>query len=171
MRKVFDHVGLIQIDSVNVLVRSQEMPLFARLGPHPHDLLPKMAADHEIFEYWSHEASLLPIAMWPLVQWQMQRGDDTMWSGMRTVARENPGFVEHVYEEVRDRGPLAVGDLPAPGPKSNSMWGWSDGKKALEYLFWTGRVTAKRRVGDFARLYEVTEHAIPAEILARPALS
>jgi hypothetical protein len=171
VRKLFEHVGLIQIDSVNVLVRSQELPLLARLGPHPRDVLPRMAADHELFEYWCHEASLMPIAMWPLVRWHMDRGDDTMWSGMRTMARENPAYVEAVYAEVRDRGPLAVGDLSEPGAKSEGMWGWSKGKKALEYLFWTGRLTAKRRASDFARMYDVTERCIPADVLAAPALS
>ena len=71
VRRVLDRVGLIQIDSVNVLVRSQEMPLFARLGPHPRDLLPRMAADAELVEYWCHEASLLPVDLWPLMRWRM----------------------------------------------------------------------------------------------------
>jgi len=171
VRKVFDRVGLIQIDSVNVMVRSQEMPLFARLGPHPRTVIPAMAADHEIFEYWCHEASLLPIDHWPMARWRMDRNSDQMWGGMRTVAKDDAAYVEAVYEEVRERGPIAVGELSDQGAKGSGMWNWSNGKKALEYLFWTGRITAKRRPADFARLYEVTEQAIPAEILARPALT
>jgi len=170
VRRVLDHVGLIQIDSVNVLVRSQEMPLFARLGPHPRTVLPAMAADRELFEYWSHEASLLPITLWPYVQWRMVVRDDASWGGMRTMARDHPAYVEAVYDEVRERGPLAVGDLSDPGVKGEGMWGWSIGKKALEYLFWCGRITATRRAGDFARMYDITERHIPPEILARPAV-
>src|SRR6478752_10625840 len=70
-RKVFDRVGLIQIDSVNVLVRSQELPLFARLGDHRRDLIPSMTAAGDVFEYWAHEASHLPVAVQPLLRWRM----------------------------------------------------------------------------------------------------
>ena len=169
MRRVLDRVGLIQIDSVNVLVRSQELPLFARLGPHPRDLLPRMTADGELFEYWCHEASLLPIDMWPLLRWKAERVDEA-WGSIRAIGRDEPGYVEAVLDEVRERGPLTAGELSAPGPKTESMWGWSPGKRALEYLFRTGAVAARRRASDFARLYDLTERVIPTEILVLPFL-
>ena len=170
VRRVLDRIGLIQIDSVNVLVRSQEMPLFARLGPHPRGVLPRMAADAEIFEYWCHEASLLPIDRWPLMRWRMGRADG-VWSGVYAIGRDDPGYVAAVLEEVRARGPLTAGELPDPGPRAESMWGWSRGKRALEYLFWAGEITARRRASDFARVYDLTERIIPPAILALPAPS
>src|SRR3954452_25091478 len=108
VRRVFDRVGLIRIDSVNVLVRSQELPLFARLGPHPRDLLPRMAADVEVIEYWCHEASLLPIATWPLMRWRMRRPDG-VWKGVYAIGREAPGLVEEVRAFVAERGQVTVG--------------------------------------------------------------
>ena len=170
VRRVLDRVGLIQIDAVNVLVRSQELPLFARVGAHPRDVLPRMAADAELFEYWCHEASLLPIDLWPLMRWRMERPDG-VWGGISAIGRDDPGYVRAVLEEVRDRGPLAAGDLSDPGPRSDSMWGWSRGKRALEHLFWSGALTARRRSSDFARLYDLTERVIPARVRALPAPS
>jgi uncharacterized protein YcaQ len=168
VRRVLGRVGLIQIDSVNVLVRSQELPLFARLGTHPRDALTRMTADAELFEYWCHEASLLPIAMWPLLRWRAERVDDA-WGSIHSIGRDDPGYVRAVLEEVRDRGPLTAGELSAPGPKTESMWGWSRGKRALEHLFWIGAVTARRRPSDFARVYDLSERVIPGEVLALPA--
>lgn len=170
VRRVLDRVGLIQVDSVNVLVRAQEMPLFSRLGSHRRDVLPNMTADGELFEYWCHEASLLPIELFPLIRWRMARSIEDMWRSMATLAGKEPLYIESVYDEVRDRGPLAVGDLSDPGDKSEGMWGWNKGKKALEYLFWAGRLSARRRASDFARVYDLTERIIPAEVLATPAL-
>ncbi|MEJ7585604.1 MAG: crosslink repair DNA glycosylase YcaQ family protein [Acidimicrobiales bacterium] len=169
VRRLLDRIGLIQVDSVNVLVRTQEMPLFSRLGSHPRDLLPRMTADAELFEYWCHEASLLPIDLFPLIRWRMARSIEDMWRSMSTLGRDEPAYIESVYEEVRDRGPLAHGELTDPGTKTAGMWGRSKGKKALEYLFWAGRLSARRRVSDFARVYDLTERMIPAEVLARPA--
>ena len=75
LRKVLDHIGLIQIDSVNVLVRSQELPLFSRLGAHPRDFISAATSDGELFEYWGHEASLMPLEMQPLFRWRMARAE------------------------------------------------------------------------------------------------
>ena len=110
VRRVLGRVGLIQIDSVNVIVRSQELPLFARLGPHRRDLLAGMVEDGELFEYWGHEASLLPIELFPLLRWRMEAAGAKAagWSGLIRLAHERPDYVEAVYEEVRERG-LDVG--------------------------------------------------------------
>lgn len=171
VRKVFDRVGLIQIDSVNVLVRSQELPLWSRLGPHDHSALPAMARDGELFEYWSHEASLLPVALWPLHRWRMDAArDGAMWAGLREAQETDPGYVEAVLQEVRDRGPLSAGELSDPGRKQGPWWGWNKGKQALEYLFWCGTVTA-RRAAQFERVYDLPERMLPAEVLAAPVPS
>jgi uncharacterized protein len=73
-RRVLGRVGVFQIDSVNVLVRSHYLPLFSRLGPYPAGLLDTLAYKRrELFEYWGHEASFLPIGNQPLFRWRMAR--------------------------------------------------------------------------------------------------
>jgi uncharacterized protein YcaQ len=172
VRRVFANVGLIQIDSVNVIVRSQELPLFARLGPHRRDLLSKMVDDGELFEYWGHEASLLPVDLFPLLRWRMEAAGAKAagWNGLIRLAHERPDYVEAVYDEVVERGVVSAGELDDPGDKSGPWWGWRHGKQALEYLFWCGRLSARRRT-SFERVYDLTERMIDPEILARPVPS
>ncbi len=162
-------MGLIQIDSVNVLARSQELTLFARLGAHPRTLIPDAADAGELFEYWVHEASHVPSEHHHLHRWKMERGHEHVWRHVRELARKKPGFVEMVLERVSE-GPIVAGDVSQRvGPKG-SWWDWDDGKVALEHLFWTGQVTARRRRNDFARIYELPAHRLPASVLATPAL-
>ena len=171
-RRVVDRVGLIQVDSVNVLARSQELPMFARLGPHRRDLIPMMIASNELFEYWGHEASLLPVAHQPLLRWRMAQATngEAGWGGLLKLARERPGYLEAVFDEVRDRGPITAGELSDPGSKNGPWWGRSYGKNALEYLFWCGRITGRRR-GNFEREYDLPERVLPAAILNVPTPS
>ena len=174
LRRVLDRIGLIQIDSVNVLVRSQELPLFARLGRHPRSLIADATAAGELFEYWVHEASHVPTAHHHLYRWHMEghmeghmKGPHT-WSRFFQLEQRRPGFTDEVYRRVVDEGPLASGDLHQRVGKKGTWWDWDDGKVALEHLFWTGRITAVRRPTDFARVYDLTERVIPADVLARP---
>jgi len=159
-------MGLIQIDSVNVLVRSQELPLFARLGPHPRTLIHDASAAGELFEYWVHEASHVPTAHHHLYRWSMQRR--LRWDALQRLATDRPGFIDEVYQHVVENGPIAAGDLKQRDGKKGSWWDWDDGKIALESLFHEGRISARRRSSDFARLYDVTERVIPANALAVP---
>lgn len=168
LRRVLDRMGLIQIDSVNVLVRSQELPLFARLGPHPRALIHDATAAGELFEYWVHEASHVPTAHHHLYRWSM--ASPRRWAGFRRFRDERADFIEEVHEIVRESGPLAAGELSEREGRKGPWWDYDDAKVALEILFDLGRVAAVRRPNDFARLYDLPERVIPAEVLARPAV-
>src|SRR5215213_956461 len=171
LRRVLDRVGLIQIDSVNVLSRAHYLPLFSRLGPYPTDLLDRAAhrAPRKLFEYWGHEASLLPVTTQPLLRWRMERAADDAWGGMRRIQEERPELVEQVLEEVRERGPVAASEVleherPA---RTGPWWDWSDVKRAFEWLFWSGQITSARRRG-FERLYDLPERVLPRAVVTAP---
>jgi uncharacterized protein YcaQ len=171
---VVERLGAVQIDSVNVLVRSQYLPLFARLGPYRRELLDGLAYGgrrRTLFEYWGHEASLLPLDSYPLFRWRMERAarGEGIYRSLARLAREKPALIRSVEREVRERGPLAAGELSGKPRSSGGWWGWSEHKRALEYLFWSGRLaTASRR--NFERLYDVAERVIPERVRSLPPL-
>ncbi len=166
LRRAVDRMGLIQIDSVNVLVRSQELPLFARLGPHPRTLIDDATRHGDLFEFWVHEACHVPIELYPLQRWAM-RGH-ARWKSLRQWAAANEELVSGVLDRVRTEGPLVASDLAMRDRPKGTWWDWDDGKRALEHLFRTGDVAARRRPNDFARLYDLAERVIPADVLAQP---
>ncbi len=178
IRKVVDTMGLLQLDSVNVLSRSHYLPVYSRLGPYPREILDRLTAhttgrlQREYVEYWAHEASLIPLRTHPLLRWRMARARDEAWGGMRRIARERPGLLDEVRRRVKLEGPLRSADLGierAPR-QAGQMWNWHDGKIALEYLFWAGEVGAARRV-SFERHYDLIERILPSEVLATPTPS
>ena len=139
-----ERLGLLQIDSVSAVVRSHYLPLFSRLGPYPRELLDGLAyagRRRRLFEYWGHEASLMPVraaAAVPLANGARPRRPGHLWPASPRSRRERAGYVDAVLAEVRARGPLAAGDLAEGGRGQGGWWGWSDGKLALEFLFWAG---------------------------------
>lgn len=160
------HMGVIQIDSVNVVVRSQELPLFARLGAHRRDLIDHATASGDLFEYWVHEACHVPVADHPLWRWRMAAPH--RWSGPRDIGERSPAVVADVLRRVHADGPVTVGDLRTRPKRAGSWWDWDDTKAALELLFWRGDITARRRPRDFARVYDVVERALPADVVNAP---
>ncbi len=170
LRRVLDRVGLFQIDSVNVLVRSHYLPLYSRAGPYPRPLLDRAAdrAPRLLFEYWGHEASYLPVRMQPLLRWRMARAHQEAWGGMRAIAREDAGFVDWVRAEVAEKGPLTAREIESDRPRrTGPWWGWSDLKRALEWLFWCGEVTSAGRRG-FERCYDLPERVLPSAVVTAP---
>lgn len=171
MLDMIRRIGLLQLDSVNVLVRSHYLPLFSRLGTYDMPTLDRLSQlePRGLFEYWGHEASLIPLERQPLFRWRMDeaRAGKGVWGGPSRIARDKPDFVRAVLDEIRDRGALGAGELSGGGKSSGSWWGWSEGKRAVEYLFWTGQLTASGRRG-FERLYDLPERIIPSSILGKP---
>jgi len=171
VRRLFDRVGLVQIDSVNVLSRAHYLPLFSRAGAYDRDVLDRAAyyAPRRLFEYWGHEASLIPVALQPSLRWRMERAADEAWGGVRRIQRDRPELVRDVLEEVRASGPVPASEvMEHERPKrTGPWWDWSDVKRAFEWLFWSGQLTSARRRG-FERLYDLPERVLPAEVLTAP---
>jgi uncharacterized protein YcaQ len=175
LKRVLDRVAILQIDSVNVFSRAHYLPVFARLGPYRRELLDRATGYVEapknplMFEYWAHAASLIPVELQPLLRWRMARADSEPWPAIRRIARDNPALLEDVVRLVEEQGPIRAGDtgIPRPAPRPGHMWNWHDGKIALEYLFYAGRVTTAKRV-NFERYYDLTQRVLPASVLAVP---
>ncbi len=163
LRRVLSRVGLLQMDSVNVLVRSHYMPLFSRLGPYPVSLLDDAVyRRRELFETWAHAASLVPVEVYPLLRYRMDA--DVPWERVRQWVRRNGGYIDGVLDEVRRKGPLAAAELDDPGGRAGPWWGWSKGKNAMEWHFRKGRVMVHDR-RNFERVYDLTERVLPRHVL------
>ncbi|MEY3132363.1 MAG: hypothetical protein RLZ29_700 [Actinomycetota bacterium] len=160
-------LGVVQIDSVNVLVRSQELPLFARLGNHDRSAIPKATSQGKIFEYWGHEAAHLPVEIQPLFRWKMhaaRTGKAKHW-GLTSFYEGNKAYVNRLLKHVEKNGPLTARAVSTRTEKKGTWWDWDEAKTALEYLFLTGQVMSSGRGSDFARVYDVPERVLPAKVL------
>ncbi|HRC40328.1 winged helix-turn-helix domain-containing protein [Nostocoides sp.] len=169
LQRVVDTVGVIQIDSVNVLTRSQYLPFFSRLGAYDVALLDRARdrSPRRLVEYWAHEASLIPPATWPLLDFRMRRAVDGSWGGMQRVAREHPELVAAVRAEIAAHGPLTSRETEAAlthdQPRGTQHWGWNWSlvKMALEHLFWAGEIGSAGRNAQFERRYDVSHRILP----------
>jgi len=177
LRRLVDAIGLLQIDSVNVLARAHLLPLFSRLGPYPAGLLegaawPARSRDRLLVESWAHMASLIPVEHEPLLRWrQRERAVEGPWGMAKRLNAEHPGFLDVVLDAVRDLGPSSAGDieraLEAPGRGVGGWWEWSITKIACEHLFMVGAMGVTQRRG-FERVFDLTERVLPPAVHAAP---
>ncbi|MGY1858412.1 winged helix-turn-helix domain-containing protein [Modestobacter sp. SYSU DS0290] len=170
LRRTAERLAVVQIDSVNVLSRSHYLPFFSRLGSYDRSLLDALSdRRHDLFEYWAHEASFLPVRLQPCLRWRMDAADREAWGSMTRVQRERPEYVAGLLDRVRQDGPLRASQLQEARPnRPGSMWNWHAGKAALEYLFFTGALTARARTPSFERVYDLTERVLPAAVVDAP---
>jgi uncharacterized protein YcaQ len=172
LRGLVERLGAVQIDSVNVLVRTHYLPAFSRLGPYDREHLETEAWGKRprLFEYWGHEASLLPLESQPLFRWRMERARrGETWTGLARFGREHRGYIDTVLARIEQEGPVTGGDF-AEDRREAGWWNWSNGKRALEWLFWAGIITTRTRRG-FERVYDLTERVLPAAIVGAPTPS
>ena len=172
LRRTIERLNLHQIDSVNVLARAHYLPAFSRLGAYDRKDLDRLAwgpkRQRRLFEYWAHEASLLPFDLHPLLRWRMAQADrgEAGWGRMRIYATERRAEAMALLDRIRGDGPLAASNFESHKGQSG-WWEWSDTKRALEWLFWAGHITTATRRGSFERVYDLTERVLPADVLAR----
>ncbi|WP_312880447.1 winged helix-turn-helix domain-containing protein [Actinokineospora xionganensis] len=182
LAKVLSRVQLLQLDSVNVAVRAHYMPVFSRLGAYDSALVDDAAWTHSprkprlLVEYWAHEASLIPVADWPLLRWRMRRYEHRYIHHLERMTAKAPGLIDDVLAAVKELGPVGAGTLEtALGatavPKvKGGWWNRSDVKHACEWLFAVGELTTGTRRG-FQRLYDLPERVLPPEVLGATLVS
>ncbi|MBV8375735.1 MAG: YcaQ family DNA glycosylase [Verrucomicrobia bacterium] len=173
-------IGMLQIDSVNVLMRAHYFPLYSRLGAYPLKLLDEVSYSpkrRQFFEYWGHEACLLPLEVFPLLRWRMERARNFVgtWAMLARFAKANRAFIERVFAVIDEHGPASAGEiarrlLEERPTGTRGWWGWTQSKAALEFLFWCGRITTATR-RNFTRVYDLVDRVIPLEILNAPTPS
>src|SRR5512132_1049344 len=167
VRATAARLNAIQIDSVNVLARAHYLPTFSRYGPYPMSALDHLAhGRRELFEYWGYAACFLPIDVYPFLRWRMNNQAEG-WAGLDKKRKD---FIETVYREVAERGPMAAGEISIGGKSTGPWWGWSDGKLALEFLFRQGRVAVAGR-RNFERMYDLSERVLPESVLRKPPVA
>ena len=171
--RTLDRLALHQIDSVNVLVRAHYLPAFSRLGSYDRGLIDRAAwgrrRERRLFEYWAHEASLLPVEHYPLFRWRMARAErgEAGYAGLRSFAVANRAAAEAVLARIVAEGPLSASAFE-DGRGQGGWWGWGDAKRALEWLFWAGLITTATRRNSFERVYDLPERVLPPAVLALP---
>jgi uncharacterized protein YcaQ len=173
LHRTVERLSLHQIDSVNVLVRAHYLPAFSRLGSYDRALIDAAAwgpkRKRTLFEYWAHEASLLPLHLHPLLRWRMAQAErgEIGWAHLRAFAGERRGAADAVLARIRSEGPLAASDFE-DGKGLGGWWAWGEAKRALEWLFWAGLVTTATRKPSFERVYDLPERVLPPAVLALP---
>ncbi|MGD9989568.1 winged helix-turn-helix domain-containing protein [Pseudonocardia sp.] len=178
LQRVLGRLHLLQLDSVNVAVRAHYMPLFARLGAYPRELVDDAAWSHSsrrprlLAEYWAHEACLLPVEDWPLLLSGAKRR--SWWRHYGPLVEREPQLVADVLAAVKELGAVGAGTLEnalrgrsTPRPPGATWWERSDVKRICEYLFGVGELTTGTRV-HFRRLYDLPERVLPAAVLGAP---
>lgn len=173
LRRTAQRLNLLQIDSVNVVTRAHYLPAFSRLGAYDRALLERDAwgarRERRLFEYWAHEASLLPLDLHPLLRWRMAKAacGEAGYQALRRFAVERRGEAEAVLARIAAEGSLTAADFEN-GSSRSGWWEWSHVKHALEWLFWSGKITTATRRGSFARVYDLPERVLPSAILDLP---
>ncbi len=155
-------LSCVQLDSITAVERSHRITLGSRVGAYPRETISRLLGQGRIFEYWAHEACLIPVEEWPLFRSLMTHQHP--WRG--DVVAEHPELAEEVRAAIRERGPLTSRDFEGKG--GGGMWNWKPAKLVLESLWNAGEIVIAGRVSGFQRLYDLAERVIPRDVLDAP---
>jgi uncharacterized protein YcaQ len=165
-----ERIGLLQLDSVNVLERSHYLPMFARLGAYDKALLDRLtfARKAPYREYWAHEAALIPLEDWPLFGFRRQDYRDYYSVANDPWLAAHADTLAWLRAELAEKGPLPASKIErdAAAPRRGSWWDWDEVKRGLERMFRFGDVVSAGRTG-FERTYALPEQVMPTEVYRR----
>jgi uncharacterized protein YcaQ len=159
-------LGCVQLDSISTVGRAHRLTLGSRIGAYPETTVSRLLKGGRIFEYWAHEACLVPIEDYPLFKRRMEHLRERHWWGRKHD--HDPELKERVLDALRANGALPTRFFEGGG--GGGMWNWKPEKRILEDLFAAGEVVVAGRDG-FQRLYDLPERVIPREQLEAPAPS
>lgn len=172
-------MAVLQIDSVNVVSRSQFLPLFSRLGSYDRDLLTRASQERprRITEYWAHQASFVPVELHPLFRWRMEAYSREAWGSIRRAETHHAGVVGEVLEAIGEWGPVTPSQLTLglghdPGAlREHWGWNWNVVKTVCEFLFFTGQIATAGRTTQFERLFDLPQRVLPSAVVDAPTPS
>jgi uncharacterized protein len=161
-------LSCVQLDSISTVERSHRIALTSRIGNYPRESVSHLLGQGRIFEYWAHEACLLPIESWPLFRRAMTNGGRDWYSNVNDVKAAHPQLADEILERIREDGPLASRQFE--GAAGDGMWNWKPAKAMLERLWNHGELVIAARQG-FQRVYDLAERVIPRSQLEAPVPS
>lgn len=175
-QQVVDRLGVLQIDSVNVLARAHLMPTYSRIGAYDTALLDAASgrAPRRLVETWGHMASFVPPETYRLLGWRQRAYRTEAWGSIADVPLQHTSMVGEIRTIIAARGPVTAREVQesfeADHPTTRTVWGWNwtVAKRVLEFLFFTGEVTSAGRNGAFERRYDLTSRVLPGAVLAAP---
>ena len=164
---LIQRLGFVQVDSVNTMARAHDLILWSRGNAYrPEALRALNDRDRAIFEHWTHDAAVIPVAFFPY--WRLRFARDRDRLRARWKEWHGPAFqaeIDRVLRHVSDHGAVHSAEIGEKrAEKSTGWWDWHPSKAALEYLWRTGDLAITRREG-FRKFYDLTERVIPPEHL------
>ncbi|MFW9809814.1 MAG: winged helix-turn-helix domain-containing protein [Candidatus Thorarchaeota archaeon] len=157
----------IQIDTISVVSRSHNLIAFNRFSDYREGDVWNLQREGKLFEYWSHAACLMPIETYPFYVWRRSFYPEELWASFRKWGAENKDIIEDVYNKVKKEGATNSASVGERTTKSDGWWDWKIEKRALEYLYTTGRLMVAYRSG-FQKHYDLAERVVPAGIDTEP---
>lgn len=151
-------MGILQIDTINVVNRSPYLVLWSRLGNYDRIWLENSHEDGELFEYWAHANSFIPMEDYPLFRRKMLERA-THWWQISEWVNNNQDMIVFVKETIKEKGPQKSSDFPKRSGVNNGWWDWKDEKIALDMLWTRGDLMVPFRK-NFQRYYDLRENVI-----------
>lgn len=163
-------LGFLQLDSINTVERAHELILHTRLDKYRVGGVFKHLRSRELFEHWTHDASLLPVEHYPHWHRRFEEFKSRGWH-LRRLGKDADATIAAVLGRIEKDGPLLSRDFEhARGPEKASnggWWNWKPAKAALEYLWRTGQLSVADRI-NFQKLYDLPTRTYSEVITVPP---